>query len=46
MVEEVQMRLRYIENAYYDGASYKALCKQVIKVAFLITALDHRDSDR
>ena len=46
MAKEIQKRLRHIQNAYYDGASYKALCVHVYRVAFLITALDQCNSDR
>lgn len=46
MHNEIHKRLIEIENAYYDGASYKTVCNKIIETAELIAALDEGDADR
>lgn len=46
MQTEIHQRLLEIESAYYDGASYCALCKKIVETANLISVQDERDPDR
>lgn len=46
MGKEIHDRLREIENAYYDGATYEALSEQIVRTARLVSALEQSESDR
>jgi hypothetical protein len=43
---EIQTQLLEIENAYYDGATYDALCEKIVETAKIIAALRACDPDR
>ena len=46
MEREIHQRLREIENAYYDGATFEALSEKIVETARLIASLGVRDADR
>lgn len=46
MRDDVHQRLQEIEDAYFDGATYDALCEKIVDTAALIAKLDRSDPVR
>lgn len=46
MEEQIYQRLSEIENSYYQGATFDALCEKIVETAGLIAALNRFHPDR
>jgi len=46
MVDEVLVRLQEIEDGYFNGAKYEALCEKIVGTAALIARLERHNPVR
>lgn len=46
MRDDVHQRLQEIEDAYFDGATYDALCEKIVGTAAVIASLSKTDPIR
>lgn len=46
MRDEIHQRLQQIEDAYFEGATYDALCEKIVATAALIADLHESDPVR